>query len=249
MAATAQPTADDVHARLAAVDDPELYESIVDLEYVHELTIDGSEVLVTLVLPTAWCSPAFAWMMATGARDELEALPTVTTATITLDDHMHAREINRGVNERLDFETVFEDAEDDIEAVRRTLAEKARVSRQYRAVDALLDAGLDADQVVALTRADVDFEDETDEALVYLADDAFAVCVPADPLADHLEKAAETGLVREPTDRLFATVEADPIAADDLAHEQRRARLTGATISGQGTICEGLDRARKLKRD
>ena len=67
--------------------------------------------------------------------------------------------------------------------------------------------------------------------------------------ADHLEKAAETGLVQEPTDRLFATVEADPIAADDLAHEQRRARLTGATISGQGTICEGLDRARKLKRD
>ena len=112
---TKQPTTDDVRARLESVDDPELDESIVDLEYIHDLTIDGSKVSVTLVLPTAWCSPAFAWMMATGARDELEALSEVDTATITLEDHMHATEINRGVNERLDFEMVFEEAEDDIE--------------------------------------------------------------------------------------------------------------------------------------
>lgn len=248
MAATAHPTTDEIRTRLARVDDPELDESIVDLDYVHDLTIDGSNVAVTLVLPTAWCSPAFAWMMATGARDELEALPTVTTATITLDDHMHATEINRGVNGRLDFETVFEDAEDDIEAVRRTLAEKARMSRQYHAIDALLDAGLDAEQIVELTRETIDLPDgTTDEALVYLADDAFAVCVPADPLADYLEKAAEIGLVQAPADRVFATAEGEPIAPDDLDHEQRRARLTGATVTGQGAICEGLNRARKLK--
>jgi metal-sulfur cluster biosynthetic enzyme len=247
MAATAPPTTDAVRARLARVDDPELDESIVDLEYVHDLTIDGSAVAVTLVLPTAWCSPAFAWMMATGARDELEALPDVGTATITLDDHMHATEINRGVNERLAFETVFEDAEDDIEAVRRTLAEKARMSRQYHAISALLDAGLDAEQVVGLTREAIDLSETEDEALVYLADDAFAVCVPTDPLADYLEKANEVGLVRDPTDRVFATAAEEPIAADELDHEQRRARLTGATVTGQGAICEGLDRARKLK--
>ncbi|WP_049998777.1 iron-sulfur cluster assembly protein [Halococcus sediminicola] len=247
---TKQPTTDDVRARLESVDDPELDESIVDLEYIHDLTIDGSKVSVTLVLPTAWCSPAFAWMMATGARDELEALSEVDTATITLEDHMHATEINRGVNERLDFEMVFEEAEDDIEAVRRTLAEKARMSRQYHAIDTLLDAGLDAEQIVNLTHEAIDLPDGMEgEASVYLADDSFAVSVSADPLADYLKKATEVGIVEGPTDRVFATVEEDPIVADELDREQRRARLTGATVSGQGAICEGLNKARKLKGD
>lgn len=117
--------------------------------------INGSAVAVELMLPTARYSPAFAWMMATDARDEIERLPSVTEATIRLADHMHAEAINRGVNERLRFETVFEDATEGIEAVRRTLDEKARRGRQYRAVEMLLDAGLESEQIVGLTREDV----------------------------------------------------------------------------------------------
>ena len=117
--------------------------------------INGSAVAVELMLPTARYSPAFAWMMATDARDEIERLPSVTEATIRLADHMHAEAINRGVNERLRFETVFEDATEGIEAVRRTLDEKARMGRQYRAVEMLLDAGLESEQIVGLTREDV----------------------------------------------------------------------------------------------
>lgn len=252
MAATAQPSVETIQARLARVDDPELDESIVDLEYIDDLAIDDSEVTVTLVLPTAWCSPAFAWMMATGARDELESLSGVATATIRLEDHMHQDEINRGVNERLEFEAVFEDADDDIEAVRRTLAEKARMSRQYRAIGALREAGLEDHQVVELTRDAIvlDEEDEagtdSDTVVVYLANGAFGVSVPTEPIAEYLQKATEVGIVANPTDRVFATAEADPIAAENLDRIQHRARLTGATVTGQGTICEGLNRARNL---
>jgi metal-sulfur cluster biosynthetic enzyme len=57
-----------VMERLDRVDDPELDDSIIELDYVRDLAIDESSVGVELVLPTAWCSPAFAWMMATGAR-------------------------------------------------------------------------------------------------------------------------------------------------------------------------------------
>ena len=252
MATTAQPSVETICTRLAQVDDPELDESIVDLDYIESLTIDESEVTVTLVLPTAWCSPAFAWMMATGARDELESLPRVATATIRLEDHMHQEEINRGVNGRLEFEEVFEDADDDIEAVRRTLAEKARMSRQYHAIGALREAGLEDDQVVELTRDAIDFggKDEagadSDTVVVYLADGAFGVSIPAEPIIEYLQKATEVDIVTQPTDRVFATAEADPIAPEELDRIQHRARLTGATVTGQGTICEGLNRARNL---
>ena len=41
----------------------------------HIDTIDDGDVTVEFTLPTAWCSPAFAWMMATDARDEVDSLP------------------------------------------------------------------------------------------------------------------------------------------------------------------------------
>lgn len=246
MATATQPTRETVRERLARVDDPELDESIVDLDYIEALEIDGAEVSVTLVLPTAWCSPAFAWMMATGARDEIEDLPEIETATIRLEDHMHAAGINRGVNGRLAFENVFEDADDDIEAVRRTLAEKARMSRQYHAIGALREAGLDDEQVVTLTRDEIEIDerDENGIAAISLANGAFAVSVPAEPVSEYLDKASEVGIVSDPTDRVFATADEEPIETDELDRVQHRARLTGATVTGQGAICEGLNRAR-----
>jgi hypothetical protein len=41
----------------------------------HVDTIDDGDVTVEFTLPTAWCSPAFAWMMATDARGEVDSLP------------------------------------------------------------------------------------------------------------------------------------------------------------------------------
>jgi metal-sulfur cluster biosynthetic enzyme len=231
-----------VTERLDRVDDPELDESIVELDYIHDLEIKDSSVSVELVLPTAWCSPAFAWMMATGARDEIEGLSGVKECEVQLTDHMHATEINRGVNERRRFEDAFPDAEDGIEKVRRTLDEKARMGRQYRAVEALLDAGIEPEQVVALRRADVSFGDE--QALVSLADGGLVVPVPAEPMAEYLRKAETVGLVTDPTDRLFATPEGDPIPPDEFERVQHRARLAATNVSGQGSICEGLNAVR-----
>jgi metal-sulfur cluster biosynthetic enzyme len=231
-----------VTERLDRVDDPELDESVVELDYIYDLAIHDSSVTVKLVLPTAWCSPAFAWMMATGARDEIEDLSGVEECEIQLTDHMHEAEINRGVNEGLAFEDAFPDAEDGIESVRRTLDEKARMGRQYRAVKALTEAGIDPEQVVALERADISFGDE--QALVSLADGGLVVAVPAEPMVEYLRKAETVGLVTNPTDRLFATPEGDPIPPDEFERVQHRARLAATNVSGQGSICEGLNAAR-----
>ena len=153
-----------VRDRLDRVTDPELDRSIVELEYIDAIEIDGDRVAVEFTLPTAWCSPAFAWMMAVDARDEVESLPSVERARITLNEHMHETEINRGVNERLSFAESFPDADGDVAAVRAELDEKARVARQYDAVEALLEAGLDAEAIVDLRLEDLDGLESIDDA-------------------------------------------------------------------------------------
>ena len=242
MATSAHPTRETVTERLDRVDDPELDESIVALDYIRNLTVEESFVSVELALPTAWCSPAFAWMMATGARNEVEGLPGVEECEVRLADHMHEAEINRGVNENLGFETVFPDAEDGIEAVRKTLDEKARMGRQYRAVEALTEAGVEPEQVAALRRADVSIDGE--RALVSLADGGFVVPIPAEPVTEYLRKAEAVGVVTGSDDRLFATPEGDPIPVAEFAHVQRRARLARTNISGQGSVCAALNESR-----
>jgi len=235
-----------VRERLDRVHDPELDRSIVDLEYVEEVAIDGGAVTVTFVLPTAWCSPAFAWMMATGIRDEVRSLPAVTSVTVRLVDHMHGEEITRGVNRELPFESVFEDAEDGIEAVRRKLDEKARFARQYEAVRALRDAGLDPAQIASLRPADLDLDGDADAATVPVRDGALSVTVDREPLTEYLEKARETGVVTGADDRLFADRDGDPLDPDPDAFEAviRDSRLAASNIEGQATICASLHESR-----
>lgn len=236
------PNRSAVRERLARVHDPELDRSITDLEYVEELRIDGGHVTVRFVLPTAWCSPPFAWMMATGIRDEVRALPGVTEVTVDLLDHMHAEEINRGVNRNLPFEAVFEDADDGVEEIRRDLDEKARLARQHTAVEALLDAGLDVDQVVTLAPADLSLS--TEPATVVLRDGAVVVSVPAEPLRRYLEKARAVEVVTGPDDRLFADADGEPVSPEAFESVHDRARAAKVNIEGQGSICAELHEAR-----
>lgn len=237
------PDREAIRGALEGVTDPELDRSIVDLEYVDEITIDGSRVTVAITLPTAWCSPAFAWMMTVDARDAIAELATVEEATVTLQEHMHGEEITRGVDERRTFEETFPDADGGVADVRAELDRKARIARQYEAVEALLEAGIEPSQIVALRLRDLE-EGESD-AVVYLHDRAVAVTVPPAPLASYLEKARETGVVSRPDDVLFRTPAGDPIEPEafDLVH--RRGRLANVNMSGQAGICSGLHVARR----
>ncbi|MFD1565232.1 iron-sulfur cluster assembly protein [Haloarchaeobius amylolyticus] len=241
----AAPTRAAVRDRLDRVTDPELDRSIVALEYVDAIEIDGGRVGVDLTLPTAWCSPAFAWMMAVDARDEIESLPTVEEAQITLHEHMHETEINRGVNERLSFAEAFPDADGNVAAVRAELDDKARVARQYEAVEALLEAGLDAETIVELQVRDLEYADGADSISIYVRDSSFAITVPEAPIERYLEKARETGLVSAPADRLFRTPEGEPIDPDSFDLVHRRGRLAQVNMSSQGGICDGLREARE----
>ncbi|RKD93686.1 metal-sulfur cluster assembly factor [Halopiger aswanensis] len=257
------PTRAAVRDRLDRVTDPELDRSIVELEYVDAIEIDGDRVTVEFTLPTAWCSPAFAWMMAVDARDEVESLPGVEAARIVLDEHMHAEEINRGVNERLSFAESFPDADGDVAAVRADLDEKARVVRQYDAVEALLEAGFEPATIASLRPVDLERYgseetddrsedvasdgDDTDRLAISVQEGAVVVTVPAAPIDRYLEKARETGVLEESTEPLFRTPDGEPIDPEsfDLVHQ--RGRLAQVNMSSQGGICDGLREARERR--
>jgi metal-sulfur cluster biosynthetic enzyme len=240
-------TGEAVRDRLDRVTDPELDRSIVELEYIDEIEIGGARVTVHLTLPTAWCSPAFAWMMVLDSRTEIEAHPDVDRARIYLHEHMHELEINRGVNAGLSFAEAFPDADDTVDAVRLELDRKARTARQYDAVEALLEAGLDSETIVSLRLEDLEGTDEGDRLAIYLADRAVAVSVPRAPIDDYLEKARETGQVEAETDPLFLTPEGEPIDPDEFELVHRRGRLAQVNMSSQGGICDGLRQSRERR--
>jgi metal-sulfur cluster biosynthetic enzyme len=229
-----------VRERLDRVEDPELARSIVELDYIDAIEVDGGRVEVRFTLPTAWCSPAFAWMMAADARDEVEALDWVGESRIELCDHMHGEEITTGVNARDGFGETFPDADGGVAEVRAAIADKARVSRQREAVQTLLDAGADPEQVVSLVRSDLTVAG--DEAHVDLG--GLSIVVDAAPLADYLDRVTTSGHVTSPNDTLFLTPEGDPIPADRLDVVQKRSRLASVNMGGQGAVCDALHRAR-----
>ena len=233
-----------VRERLDRVTDPELDESIVALDYVDEVAIEGRQVRVAFTLPTAWCSPAFAWMMATDAREEVEALPGVDRARIRLREHLHEEEITEGVNERLAFDEVFPDADGGVAEVRTTLDAKARLARQYDAVETLLEAGLDPEQIAGLEFADLWLEDP---AVVFVHEGSVGVSVPAEPIDASLEKARETGLVSDDHPEVFRTPEGDPIPVERFELVQRRCRLATVNMGGQGSLCDALNEARRAE--
>ena len=247
MASTQSPAPDSgaVMERLDRVTDPELDRSIVELEYVDRVRLLPPHVVVEFTLPTAWCSPAFAWMMASDAREGIEDLPGVEHATVYLHDHMHAAEINHGVNRDVPFGEAFPDADGGVREVRATLDDKARLARQHDAVTALLEAGLRPEQVVELIRGDVEL---SEPARVSLAEEAFSVTVDPEPLAAYLEKARATGRVAAPGDRLFYTPEGEPIPVERFDLVRRRTRLAQVNMGGQGTVCDALNEARDRPR-
>ncbi len=62
------------------------------------MAVDGDTVAADFRLPTYWCSPNFAWIMAEDMRDALRAPPWARRVRATLADHLFAGKINAAVN-------------------------------------------------------------------------------------------------------------------------------------------------------
>ncbi len=207
---------------LGTVYDPELDEPITSLRFVSscDVSADG-DVDVRLRLPTPQCAPNFAYLMASDARSAVRRLPGVRAVTVVLEDHYTGDEINAAVGRGEGFAQAFPgETEGELDALRALFYRKALVARQSRLCEALLAAGLTPEQVTARRVADLP---------------------RGDPEARRcLELRAHLGIPVHAEAAAFVRPDGEPIAAAELRHWLRVARLVRLSLETNGGICRSL---------
>lgn len=228
-----------VWGRLAQVADPELDEPITDLGFVERVEIVGRDrVEVDFRLPTYWCSPNFAFLMADGIRREVAGLAWVDQVRVRLMDHMFADRVNLGVNDAREFSDVFAEYTDggDLSEVRSKFDEKAFLRRQEGVLLALMEMGWSSEAIVAMTLADLG-------SLVLPAGQG------ATQLPRYRQALTATGRAVLPTDRAFTTWDGEPLTAEGFREHLADLRTVRINMEFNGALCRGLQETRYKEVD
>ncbi|MFM0552213.1 iron-sulfur cluster assembly protein [Paraburkholderia sediminicola] len=229
----------EVWSRLEAVDDPELDESVTELGFVTAVEVDGGCVSIGFRLPTYWCAANFAYLMADDMRQAIAALPWVTAITITLDEHMYATEINRGVAAGRSFQQTFgSEANGEVEDVRRIFLVKAFQRRQEALLSWLLAQGNEPAMLVRLSMAQLSAlastsadDGKTQRLVARYRERRFVAGRRIDD-AEHTDEPA------------FVDTQGAPLNPDELGAYLRALRRVGVNAEFNGALCRGLLAAR-----
>lgn len=215
-----------VRQALDTVIDPELDEPVTDLGFVRSIEVDGARVEVHLRLPTSFCAPNFAYLMASDAKDALQAVLGVREVVVELDDHHDSDVINRGLAADAGYRGTFgHEALDSLDDLRETFRRKACTAAMERCLTAWL-------------RADPSRRPE-DVAALRLRD------LPADAATEALvRRRRETGVGTAPLDPVLVDDDGHPVPEADAPLRLRLARSTRISIDGNAHFCRGLLRTR-----
>ncbi|MFI5954490.1 iron-sulfur cluster assembly protein [Cryptosporangium sp. NPDC051539] len=205
-----------VRAALGAVVDPELDEPITDLGFVRSIVIDDGVAEVHLRLPTSFCAPNFAYLMASDAYEAVERVPGISRVVIELDDHHDSDLINRGLADRAGYRGTFKhEADESLDELRATFLRKGHTAAMERAITALLRTAPDTD-VWALTLADL-------------------------PDADALRRRrAALGYSTDPDDPVLLNDDGTRPTREGAEMRLRRARSVRISVDGNAHFCRGL---------
>jgi metal-sulfur cluster biosynthetic enzyme len=221
MTVTAVSLQAEILAALDTVTDPELDQPITELGFVRSVSVDDEGVTVHLRLPTAFCSPNFAYLMASDAQDALRAMDGVGEVHVLLDDHHDSDKINAGLAAEAGYRGTFgSEAQDSLDELRKTFLRKAHTAAMERAVTALLNrGGVRADDIGRLTLRD---------------------------LPDGREKSAllrrrfSLGLSVCPNGRVVVDDEGRPLTPEAVPIRLRFARSVRISMEGNAHFCRGL---------
>jgi metal-sulfur cluster biosynthetic enzyme len=219
-------TRDAVLCALEAVHDPELDEPITSLGFVASCIVSGDgDVQVRLRLPTYFCAPNFAFLMAADAYDVASRLPGVRSAQVVLEDHFAGDAINRGIAARASFMQTFPgEARQELADLRADFLRKAVMAGTDQVCRPLVSAGATPDELAAMTLGDV----PPSSALSRLRQRRAELGLPADDQAP---------LVIEP-------ISGARVAAGVLSLHLRKARTTATSVQANTSICRGMLRHR-----
>jgi len=209
-------------AALARVRDPELDEDVVALGFVAGVEEHDGDVRVRLRLPTYFCAPNFAFLMAADAHRAVEAVPGVRGVRVELEDHYVSDEINAGLRSEQGFDDVFAgDGADGggLEELRVLFTRKGFLARQQRLCEALIAGGRSPEGLAAVTLADLPEGEETDA---------------------YLSRRAELGLDCAPGAPFVVSPAGEVVAADAMVRQLRIGRSVRVSLDGNAGLCRGL---------
>lgn len=226
---SSDPREAEVWARLATVSDPELDESVADMGFVDTLALDDAgEVQIGFRLPTFWCAPNFAFLMAHDMREAVEELPWVTRAVINLKDHCHAKEINHGVGEGLSFGDTFPgQTVAELDKLRITFRRKAFQRRQELLLRQLKKADFTPAQLCELRMG---------ELAALNLDDAETLALRA----RYIEIRGEFGGPAADGDLAFATDTGEALKPETFAGYLQDLRRVRVNAEFNANLCRGM---------
>jgi len=229
----------EVRACLDRVMDPELDEPITDMGFVEHVSLTGpSDVMVSFRLPTYWCSPNFAFLMAQGIRREVDGLPWVGRTTVHLEDHMAAEEMNAAVNAGGSFADAFAELRggEDLEALREKFERKAFQRRQEVAIKALIATGQTADEVLATP-------------LAVLRETRFKDDENTRQTGRYIDLLCSRQIAIRDSDPAFVTCDGVPITGQGFKDYMGLLRSVRINMEFSGSLCRGLRRSRYKEAD
>lgn len=143
---------------LQDVTDPELDESVTELNFVTRADVDLEDrVHIEFRLPTYWCAANFSFLMADDMRRAVSALDWVQGVSVVLGEHMYAEKINQGLARGLSFQETFGvEADGSLDELRQTFLVKAFQRRQAALLNHLIGAEHASDTIVSLTVTELD---------------------------------------------------------------------------------------------
>ncbi|GAB3216598.1 iron-sulfur cluster assembly protein [Mycolicibacterium hippocampi] len=206
---------------LATVTDPELDEPITDLGFVRSVFIDDEGVTVHLRLPTAFCSPNFAYLMASDALDALRALAEVGQVRVLLDDHHDSDKINSGLAADAGYLGTFGvEAEESLDGLRDMFWRKAHAAAMERAIGSLLrQTPMDVDQIGRLLLRDLP---------------------EGKPKVALLRRRFAIGLSNCPNSRVLVDDDGKAIPPGSVPLRLRFAKSVRISMEGNSHFCRGL---------
>lgn len=224
----------EVWESLDAVTDPELDEPVTDMGFIERIEVtDAKAVKVEFRLPTYWCSPNFAFLMAFGIRREVMSLPWVVEAEVQLNDHCFGDEVNEGVNSGRAYHDIFAEYCDgaNLDEVVQTFLAKAFDRRQETVLLGLQALGHTPARIVEMTLAEL-------RQVTFTGEEELR------QLPRYLDLLAVQSLATDPGDLAFPTWDGDEIAAVDLRPHLTRLRSTRINMEFNGALCRGLAKTR-----
>jgi metal-sulfur cluster biosynthetic enzyme len=206
---------------LATVTDPELDEPITELGFVRSVHIDDRGVTVHLRLPTAFCSPNFAYLMASDALDALRDLDHAGDVRVLLDDHHDSDKINTGLAADAGYLGTFGDeAQESLVELRNVFWRKAHAAAMERAIGSLMrQTPMDVDHVQRLTLREL--PDGRSKAAL-------------------LRRRFAIGLSNCPNSRVLVDDDGKPIPVEHVPLRLRFAKSVRISMEGNAHFCRGL---------